>query len=73
MAGKVLTSPAIAAEGVDEYLLENGNTISKEAYDKMWNPKKGVINLKAYRTIGSQVPNSLKNKKTHSGKIKAKK
>lgn len=58
------TAPAIAAEGVDDYLLENGNTISKEAYNKMWMPKKTIINSAAYNNIGKQIPNELKNKKS---------
>lgn len=58
-----MTAPVIVAEGEDEYLLENGNTISKEFYDNMWHKKKGIIIPGAYHNIGRQIPNELKNKK----------
>ena len=59
-----MTAPVIIAEGLDDYLLENGNTISKTVYDAMWNPKKTRLTPFAYTTIGFQIANELKNKKS---------
>lgn len=65
MAGVALKAPKIVAEGVDEYLLESGNTITKEAYHRLWSPQRGKVDMKAYGNVGRQLPNPLKNKRTH--------
>lgn len=59
-----MTAPVIIAEGLDDYLLENGNTISKTVYDEMWKPKKTQLTPNAYKNVGGQIANELKNKRS---------
>lgn len=45
---KTYNKPAIVDtitndEGIEVYVLENGNTFPKEKYDAIWNPVKGVV------------------------------
>jgi len=48
---KAYTAPKVVDsfnddKGEENYILENGNTIPATRYNAIWNPVKGVINLK---------------------------